>query len=297
MASSSSSSSRVIRPGPEDASLLTMQETHISQYIWNGHPDRVLVVRGKSSIRGRDEQIPIEIIPYLEQAGFLEIAKLEFFQIDQTLISALVERWRPETHTFHLPPGECTITLQDIAIQTGLRIDGMPVAGNTSGVWQPILQQLLGVTPPQNAFHGHRLKMGWLNTHFSDINDHNDNEVQVQRFARAYILRLMGSVLFPDHSGNLVPLRLLPFLEDFAVAGQYSWGSAVLSYLYRELCKCTDYNRREIGGMAMLVQLWAWDRFPSIAPTPSMDMIHAPLGARYDFFLLLFFFVISFLFT
>ena len=37
MASSSSSSSRVVRPGPEDGSMLTMQETHISQYIWNGH--------------------------------------------------------------------------------------------------------------------------------------------------------------------------------------------------------------------------------------------------------------------
>ena len=68
------------------------------------------------------------------------------------LISALVERQRPETHTFHLPPGECTITLQDIAIQTGLRINGMPVTGNTSASWQPILQQLLGVTPPTERF-------------------------------------------------------------------------------------------------------------------------------------------------
>ena len=116
MASSSSFSSRVIHPGPEDASLLTMQETHISQYIWNEHPDRVLVVRGKSSARSRNEQIPAEIIPYLQQAGFYEVAKLEFFLIEHTLVSALVERWRPETHTFHLPPGECTIKLQDIAI-------------------------------------------------------------------------------------------------------------------------------------------------------------------------------------
>ena len=152
MASSSFSSSRVIRPWLEDASLLTMQETHISQYIWNGHPDQVLVVRGKSSVRNRNEQIPVEIIPYLEQARFLEVAKLEFFQIEHTLISALVERWRPETHTFHLPPGECTITLQDIAIQTGLRINGMPVTGNTFASWQPILQQLLGVTPTAERF-------------------------------------------------------------------------------------------------------------------------------------------------
>ena len=60
--------------------------------------------------------------------------------------------------------------------------------------------------------------MGWLNTHFNDINDHIGNEVQIQRFAQAYILRLMELIIFPDHSGNLVPLRFLPFLEDFAVA-------------------------------------------------------------------------------
>ena len=72
-------------------------------------------------------------------------------------------------------------------------------------------------------------------------------------------------------------------LEDFATAGEYSWGSAVLSYLYCELCKWTDYNRREIGGMAVLVQLWAWDRFPSIAPTPPVEIANGPRGARYDF--------------
>ena len=37
--------------------------------------------------------------------------------------------------------------LQDITIQTCLRIDGIPVTSNTFGPWQPILQLLLGVTP------------------------------------------------------------------------------------------------------------------------------------------------------
>ena len=93
--SSSSSSSCVIHPEVEDASLLMMEKTHISQYIWNGHLERVLVVRGKSSICSKGEQIPAQIIVYLEQVGFLEVAKFEFFQIEHTLISTLVERWRP----------------------------------------------------------------------------------------------------------------------------------------------------------------------------------------------------------
>src|SRR6266508_1680156 len=42
------------------------------------------------------------------------------FQLDRSLLSALVDRWRPEMHTFHLPCGEMAPTLQDIACFLGL---------------------------------------------------------------------------------------------------------------------------------------------------------------------------------
>ncbi|KAE8695337.1 Homeobox-leucine zipper protein HAT9 [Hibiscus syriacus] len=44
-----------------------------------------------------------------------------------SLISALIERWRSETHMFHLPCGECTITLEDVAMQLGVQTNGIPV--------------------------------------------------------------------------------------------------------------------------------------------------------------------------
>ena len=51
------------------------------------------------------------------------------FQFDMSLLAALLDRWRPETHTFHLPVGEMTPTLHDMAMLLGL-----PCAGRAVGV-------------------------------------------------------------------------------------------------------------------------------------------------------------------
>ena len=60
------------------------------------------------------------IVPYLVQAGFYGASRLALFQHDASLISALIERWRPKIYTFHMVQGECTITLEDVAVQLRL---------------------------------------------------------------------------------------------------------------------------------------------------------------------------------
>ena len=67
------------------------------------------------------------IEPLSVQSGFSNVAELGQVKIGGALVAALVERWRPESHTFHLPIGEYTITLEDVVLQLGLRIDGRPV--------------------------------------------------------------------------------------------------------------------------------------------------------------------------
>ncbi|MBA0770566.1 hypothetical protein Gotri_019185, partial [Gossypium trilobum] len=65
-------------------------------------------------------------------------------KLDPPLMNALVERWRPKTHTFHLPCGECTITLKDVSLQLNLPVDWDVITGPIVSVnWSATCEQLL----------------------------------------------------------------------------------------------------------------------------------------------------------
>ncbi|MFQ6659023.1 hypothetical protein Gotur_028068 [Gossypium turneri] len=121
---------------------------------------------------------------YLREAGFWHVATIgRGCKLDPKLISALIERWRPETHTFHLPCRECTITLEDVNLQLRLLVDGYAVTRSVqSGDWGTVCYELLGAI--LNNINGERI-----------------------RYARAYILEIIEGYLMPDLSRNLVHLR------------------------------------------------------------------------------------------
>ncbi|KAF7835764.1 serine/threonine-protein phosphatase 7 long form-like protein [Senna tora] len=208
------------------------------------------------------------IVPYLIQAGFYGISRVGHFEYVRPLIRALVERWRPETHTFHFPQGECTITLQDVALQLGLPCSGFVVTRTEKHNYRELCMELLGIELPQQrqTRKGQRVSMSWLKFHFQYVPDHNSPEVYKQRYTRQYILHLLGGYLILEKTSTDCCLMYLPLLRDFAECGQYSWGSAVLCTLYRELCKAANPETEEIAGCLSLFHVWAWDRFPKLAP-------------------------------
>ena len=71
----------------------------------------------------------LRIRPYVIRAGFYSIHRLGHIMIDWPLITCLVKRWRPETHTFHVHVEDMTITLQDVTIILGLHIDEPAIIG------------------------------------------------------------------------------------------------------------------------------------------------------------------------
>ncbi|KAH1232928.1 Serine/threonine-protein phosphatase 7 long form [Glycine max] len=263
MTSSSSCSSNIqTRSGPIDDDVLWMQPKHVSEHVWNGEPNRKLHIRRAVPTYQGEEQISEEIVPLLRQSGFYWIMKMRYLKINVALISVLIERWRPKTHTFHLRCGEATITLQDVSVLLGLRTDRAPLIGSTNLDWADLCEELLGVRPQEGELEGNVVKLSWLAHHFSHINIHDGNVEQLQR-----------RFLFVNKSSSRVSLRYLQFLRDFEQCNTYAWGPAVLAYLYREMCNATDYKVKSIGGMCILIQMWAWERCTTLAPKRTPPVI------------------------
>ncbi|RYR54522.1 hypothetical protein Ahy_A06g029813 isoform B [Arachis hypogaea] len=188
------------------------------------------------------------IVPYLQMIGLYLLARLNetWFRLDEPLVSAFVERWQPETHTFHMPFRECTITLQDVAYQLGLPIDSQYET-------------------------------------FSELPQGADDET-VMRYVRAYIMMLLSTQLFEDKSGTHLHIRWLSYIARLEDMGQYSWGFAALSWLYRCMCRVANRNIVKLAGLLQFLQSWIFWRYPGFRPD-GFDVFHWSLASRYSPFM------------
>ncbi|QHO21148.1 uncharacterized protein DS421_11g344170 [Arachis hypogaea] len=207
-------------------------------------------------------------VSYLQMVRLYHFARLNnrWFRLDEPLVSAFVERWRPETHTFHMPFGECTITLQDVAYQLGLPVDGH--------------YELLGVLPPANQIQKFAVNCTWFQETFGECPEGGDEET-VRRFNRAYIMMLLSTQLFADKSGNHIHIRWLPFVARLEEMGGYSWGSATLAWLYRCMCRVANRHVVKLAGPLQLLQFWIFWRFPRFRPA-GYDAFSWPLASRWS---------------
>ncbi|XXG47977.1 hypothetical protein AAC387_Pa02g2533 [Persea americana] len=79
----------------------------ISEWAWNSEGRQNTVF---SRLIGRSGLAPLVVTSYRS--------------IDKNMGSAFVERWQPETNTFHMPFGEMTISLDDVSTILGIPVTG-----------------------------------------------------------------------------------------------------------------------------------------------------------------------------
>ncbi|KAK1692310.1 hypothetical protein QYE76_009007 [Lolium multiflorum] len=152
-------------------------------------------------------------------------------------LTTLIDRWRPEAHTFHLRAGEMTPTLQDVSMILGLPIQGDPLCMNTaSDGWRKQMEDLIGMAPPPPEDPKERVPAGasfsWIRTNFGEC-PQGANEDTIMKYTRVYLWYMLSRTLFPDSGWKLSHwcwLKALTVLEH-----QWSWGTAALAYLYRQV--------------------------------------------------------------
>ncbi|XP_061364792.1 serine/threonine-protein phosphatase 7 long form homolog [Gastrolobium bilobum] len=253
-----------VLPGPYSWDVLRRytQRTHVSQLVWNEEKCRQCKTR-RGKMQGGHL---LMLFLTLWQTTCSRLASYMSHACD--IFSALVERWRPETHTFHMTQSEMTITLQDVAAILGLPTEGRVVTGVTSTDWRVLCQEVLGHALLGSEQPYGDVKLSYLDRHYAHWGAIVADPHQVIFFTKAHIARVLGPWLLCDKSGgSVVGCRYIALLAgDFGEIGQYSWGSVVLAHLFRQLCELTDPRKSDMSGCHILLHIWARTRFPPIAP-------------------------------
>ncbi|KAL9682738.1 hypothetical protein QQ045_014545 [Rhodiola kirilowii] len=183
-----------LHPGPIDLSLLTMQSVHHIEAIWRNQMDKDFKSDKALRVMGHNVvSMNPRLTEYVANARFL-----------------------PWT--------------QDVTLLTGLPIDGEPVSGLGEFEWEAICLSLLGDVPDSPKVKSMGRKT-WFDDYLTTMPDDVDEET-LKKYARVYILCLLGLTLMSDLYGDQVALHYLPLLVGLDNVRRYSWGSAVLAYQY-----------------------------------------------------------------
>lgn len=237
-------------------------------------------------------------VPYLSRSGLLPFARMtstpHLFKLDPCLLTALVDRWRPETHTFHFRWGEMTPTLQDVSMITGLPLRGVPlVLPQPLSSWKADFEEEMGRDIPRTRMgkEPRGVPISWL-VDFIGFPD-NVGEDVVRKHLVAYILYLF-SMMFPSGNGEVVNPIFIGLAEHIALPldsseiRQYSFGSAVLCQTYRGLCDAS-YRRKLVTSKEpilcvcyMFLQLWSWEHIPVGRPIIEVP-VHPYSGHAVEF--------------
>lgn len=265
--------------GPVDGSVIPSFLGHIAARIWEDQ-ERPSVTwllkchtREKtcSFLRTWAEAWPAEseMFERLEGTWVNHVPATMHDKIDSTLITAFVERWQPDTNSFHLPFGEMTIMLHDVEAILGIRVEGKRLCAVADADQADLLAELLAVdraalyTEALGVWEHGGVKIASVLQRCLYPSARRTHDAQLS----AYVFLLLGCTLFPDKSGGnkLRPRDIVEACDPDSV-GQFSWGSATLAYLYRQLGFASRADVAGITGCLTLLQTWIYEYFPALRP-------------------------------
>ncbi|KAL4359209.1 hypothetical protein AHAS_Ahas08G0054500 [Arachis hypogaea] len=76
--------------------------------------------------------------------------------------------------------------------------------------------------------------------------EEDPTELRRLHLTRGYLMQMIGGILFTDASDTRVHIRWLLLLADLDRCERLSWGSAMLAWLYRQICRATNYQKQNL---------------------------------------------------
>ena len=165
------------------------------------------------------------VIAIVRILGLERLHMVLSIKLDHALIIAFVDQWHPKTHSFHLPHGEMTITLQDVEVIMGLPIEGETMVRFMKRTWKTVYDEMLGIqilAENKTVLDGQRIKIKVLVDQIAQPLPLDANEMQVYQYAHCFVLALLGDMVFVDKSGDKVHLMWLEFMQNLRNPPKYS---------------------------------------------------------------------------
>ncbi|QHO39782.1 uncharacterized protein DS421_4g132150 [Arachis hypogaea] len=142
---------------------------------------------------------------HLWEIDFYYVSQIGVIQCQSAMINVLIERWRPETHTFYFLVSECAVTLEDVTMILGLPTNDFSGTGPTMSSFEALEVECLhqfGVAPRKTNCRGSFIKLTW----FRGLKDHIvlTDDIHIQMYVKCHIMLLFGTIPFGDKSGAAV---------------------------------------------------------------------------------------------
>ncbi|XVE80355.1 hypothetical protein DITRI_Ditri14bG0133000 [Diplodiscus trichospermus] len=219
--------------------------------------------------------------PVWEKAGIFKAIMSSTCLIKRydDLIICLAEKWNPKTNTFIFPWGEATISLEDVMVLGGYSLIGFPVTfPGDSQELREVEEKL--VEECRNI----RTGSAWRKVRPTDWVKYfmgSGSDVEHEAFLSLWLTRFV----FQTFEG-IIRKKVFPIACRLAKGEIMALGPAVLASIYRDLTLLketivgsTKFNGAELDDCVLkitlcspmqLVQLWAWERFPTLQPNPNV---------------------------
>ncbi|KAM7250507.1 hypothetical protein ACFE04_022390 [Oxalis oulophora] len=249
--------------------------SHVQQYDWQMWVERMHEKHHQTWIKAGIEKSIISSIYY--------------FVKKNESIYEVADKWCEKTNTFIFPWGESTITLEDMLVLGGFSLSGHSVLTTLDDVVDDdillslnddLLKYWSIVRGRRRVNISHGL---WLKYFMATENEHEHE---------AFLVLWLSRFVFPVH---YIGKKVFPIALRLSKGCRLALGPAVLASIYKglrllkEMILFNEIDAKDnslapfhLWAPFQYVQLWIWERFPTLSPSPNLLKPGEPRAARWD---------------